>query len=246
MLIYKAGYRKVSCPFLILYPYLLLQYSMTRKTFSIVPHFRANSFSVDEIDELAQILRKYHIQYIKFTSTKRLALANPNKEYLDKISRELQHLSEQKKSNWITSIGACLGKNWCKHGIRDASLLATRIESIKPGFTPKGRIKVGIAGCKRCCTEPFIRDIGVVPDKKGWTLVFGGNGGGKPRIGDIVANSLSDDQVIELIRKCLTVYQENAEPKMRTARFIESFGLDNFLHGLRSTLPTGTGNSPSK
>ncbi len=76
------------------------------------------------------------------------------------------------------------------------------------------------------CTEPFVRDVGIFATKKGWTLVFGGNGGGNPRLGDIVAEGLNDDQVIELVRKCLTFYQQNAKYKSRTARFMERIGID--------------------
>lgn len=59
-------------------------------------------------------------------------------------------------------------------------------------------------------------------------MVFGGNGGGNPRLGDIIAEALTDDQVVDLVQKCLTVYQQNAKYKSRTARFMERFGIDAF------------------
>ncbi len=213
---------------------------MPKTNFSLVPNFQADTFALDELENLTHVLQKFSVHGVKFTSTRRLALAGPTKEERAQISSELQHISIPRKNNWITSIQACPGKSWCKHGIRDSTALAERVESIEFDFTPKGRIKIGIAGCKRCCTEPYIRDIGVVPDRIGWTLTFGGNGGGKPRIGDIIARGLTNKQAIELIRNCLTVYQENAESKMRTARFIESFGLQQFAR-LVGTMPlTGT------
>jgi NAD(P)H-nitrite reductase large subunit len=37
---------------------------------------------------------------------------------------------------------------------------------------------------------------------------------------------LNDDQVVELTRKCLTFYQQNAKYKSRTARFMERVGIE--------------------
>jgi len=79
-----------------------------------------------------------------------------------------------------------------------------------------------------CCTEPYVRDLGIFASKKGWTLVFGGNGGNNARIGDIVAEGLNDDEVLALAKKCLTIYQEEATPHSRSARFMERFGIEAF------------------
>jgi NAD(P)H-nitrite reductase large subunit len=65
-----------------------------------------------------------------------------------------------------------------------------------------------------------VRDIGVFGKKNGWTLVFGGNGGGCPRIADIVAEDLSDDEVIEYIGRCLDFYRKNARKMERTGRLM--------------------------
>jgi NAD(P)H-nitrite reductase large subunit len=73
-----------------------------------------------------------------------------------------------------------------------------------------------------------VRDIGIFGKKKGWTLVFGGNGGGCPRIGDIVAENLSDEEVIEMVGKCLDYYRNNARPMERTARFMRRSKIDSF------------------
>jgi len=82
------------------------------------------------------------------------------------------------------------------------------------------KTKVGISGCPLNCCESYVRDIGLFGKKKGWTLVFGGNGGGCPRIGEIIAENLSDDEAIELIGKCLDFYGKNARRLERTARFM--------------------------
>ncbi|MCI5119982.1 MAG: nitrite reductase, partial [Candidatus Electrothrix sp. AUS4] len=74
--------------------------------------------------------------------------------------------------------------------------------------------------------ESWMRDIGLTAEKKGWRLSFGGNAAGKPRIGDLIADGLSDDEALELVRKALNFYLFTATPKTRTARFVERFGIE--------------------
>jgi NAD(P)H-nitrite reductase large subunit len=44
----------------------------------------------------------------------------------------------------------------------------------------------------------------------------------------VIAEDLTDDQVIELAKKCFDYYGRNAKPKERTARFIDRIGIEEF------------------
>jgi NAD(P)H-nitrite reductase large subunit len=77
-----------------------------------------------------------------------------------------------------------------------------------------------------CCGERYVRDVGVLGRKTGWTLIFGGNSGGHSRSGDVLAESLTKEDVIGLIKRCLDYYAANGKKKERTARFIERIGID--------------------
>ncbi|MBU4263196.1 MAG: hypothetical protein KKC76_15180 [Proteobacteria bacterium] len=64
-----------------------------------------------------------------------------------------------------------------------------------------------------------------MPSRSG---VSWGNGGGQPRIGDIIAENLSDEQVIELDGGCLDFYRSGARKKERNARFMERIPQEQF------------------
>nr|MDJ0622660.1 nitrite reductase [Desulfocapsaceae bacterium] len=83
-------------------------------------------------------------------------------------------------------------------------------------------------GCSMCCTEPYLRDVGIIATKKGWSISFGGNGGSRPRIGDLLAQRLAEEEVVNQVKKALIFYCQKANRKERTARFIERFGIDRF------------------
>jgi NAD(P)H-nitrite reductase large subunit len=57
-------------------------------------------------------------------------------------------------------------------------------------------------------------------------LSFGGNAAGTPRIGDLVADRLSDDEAVELVKKTLNWYLKTAKYKTRSARFMERVGIE--------------------
>ena len=80
----------------------------------------------------------------------------------------------------------------------------------------------------------MVRDIGLLGKKSGWSLVIGGNAARRPRIGDIVAERLSKEQVISLTQRFLDYYRQYAKDRERTARFCERLGLKQIQHAILS------------
>ena len=127
-------------------------------------------------------------------------------------------------------VQACPGTETCKFGQGDSLSLAAKVEKMfvgKEDFIP-AKTKFGISGCTLNCAESYVRDLGAFCTPKGWTVIVGGNSGGRPRIGDVIAKNLTEDQVIELFSKCLDFYGRNANSRERMPRFIERIGIEEF------------------
>lgn len=91
------------------------------------------------------------------------------------------------------------------------------------------KAQICVSGCPNNCSEGYLRDIGFLGKKNGWGMIVGGTSGRRPRIGgDVIAESLTDDQAVELAQKCLAYYKNNARHRERTYRFIERIGIDAF------------------
>ncbi|MBW6519897.1 MAG: nitrite reductase [Desulfoarculaceae bacterium] len=199
-----------------------------QKTFTVIPGLSMGLLAPRELEEIVAVIKTYDVPMIKITSAQRLALLGMDEEDQERIKAELQPLIRPMTANNLEYVHACPGSRWCKYGTRDSLALGARIEQISLAEPLPAKVKVGISGCRMSCAGPYVRDVGIFATKKGWTLVFGGNGGGNPRLGDVVAEGLTDDQVVDLVRKCLTIYQQKATFKSRTARFMERFGIDAF------------------
>lgn len=165
---------------------------------------------------------------IKLTSAQRLALVGLNPEDVEKIWQELGADVGPAVGPCVHYVKACPGTAACRFGILDSLGLGLRLEKEFLGMDLPAKVKIGVSGCPNKCGEAYVRDIGLFGKKSGWTFIFGGNSGARPRIGDIIAENLTDDQVVELARKCLDYYKANARGRERTARFIERIGIEEF------------------
>ena len=202
------------------------------KTYNILPGTKMGVLTAEHLEKLSEIARKYSIPFFKITSAQRLAIIGHGPETAEQIWMDLGQKTGPKKPGGLHYIQACPGVTWCKYGRQDSLVLGEKIEKSFDGLELPAKTKVGISGCPFNCCESYVRDIGVFGKKNGWTLVFGGNGGGCPRIADIVAEDRNDDEVIDLIGKCLDFYRSNARKMERTGRLMRRIKTDRLWEHL--------------
>jgi len=198
------------------------------KTYNVLPGTRMGVITTDYLEKVTEVARKHNISFFKITSAQRLAIVGHEPETAEQIWQELGQETGPKKPVGIHYIQACPGIKWCKYGRQDSLAMGEKLEKIFGDLPLPAKTKVGISGCPLNCCESYVRDIGIFGKKNGWTLVFGGNGGGCPRIGDIIAENLNDDEVLELVGKCLDYYSKNARRLERTARLMRRTDIDKF------------------
>jgi NAD(P)H-nitrite reductase large subunit len=196
-----------------------------KETYAIVPRIPVGLLTPDNLDKLTLVIKKYRIPVVKVVSGQRIALVGIKGEEVEEIWRELSMEPGKATELCVHYVQACIGTAACKLGVQDSLGLGLELGKIFVGNLP-GKVKIGVSGCSMTCGESFVRDIGVQGKKNGWTFIFGGNSAGHPRIGDILAEDLTTDQVLELAKKSLEYYQANGKKRERTARFIERTGIE--------------------
>jgi len=201
-----------------------------KETYAIVPRIPMGVLTPEILENLAKVARKYKVRIIKITSGQRIALVGIKPGDVDDAWKDLVMEVGPAEGLCVHYVQACPGTETCKFGQRDSLGLASRIEKMyvgKEDFIP-AKTKFGISGCRLNCAESFLRDIGAYAAPDGWTVIVGGNSGGRPRIGDVIAEKLSEEQTLELIKKCLDYYSKNANPRERMPRFIQRIGIEEF------------------
>jgi NAD(P)H-nitrite reductase large subunit len=199
-----------------------------KKTYAIVPRIPGGLLDRNHLRAIADAVDKYDIPIVKLTAGQRIALVGLQEEDLQGVYRDLGMDPGKATELCLHYVQACPGTEVCKFGVRDSLGFGIGLENLLAGKELPAKLKIGVSGCQFCCAENFVRDIGVLGKKNGWTVSFGGHSGNRPRIGDILATDLADDAAIALIDKCLKFYKENARKKERSSRFIERIGLEEF------------------
>ena len=197
-----------------------------KETYAIVPRIPGGLAKLDNFKDVVKVVEKYNIPIIKITSGHRLALVGMKAEVVNDIWQDLKMDMGKATELCLHYVQACPGNIVCKYGAQDSLGLGIEIEEFFLGMDLPAKVKIGISGCPFCCGESFVRDIGMLGKKKGWTVIFGGNSARRPRIGDIIAENVEKEAAINLTKRCLEYYAANAKKKERTARFIERTGIE--------------------
>ncbi len=199
-----------------------------KETYAIVPRIPGGLLKRNHLRAIADAVEKYDIPLVKLTSGQRIALVGLKEENLQNIYQDLGMDPGKATELCLHYVQACPGTEVCKFGVRDSLGFGIQIENLLAEKELPAKMKIGVSGCQFCCAENFVRDIGVLGKKNGWTISFGGHSGNRARVGDILATDLSDEQAIELIIRCTEFYRENARKKERASRFIERIGVEEF------------------
>jgi NAD(P)H-nitrite reductase large subunit len=201
-----------------------------KETYAIVPRIPMGILTPEILEKLAKVARKYNVRIIKITSGQRIVLIGFKPQEIESAWEDLEMDVGPAEGLCVHYVQACPGTETCKFGQGDSLGLAANIERMyvgKKDFIP-AKTKFGISGCKLNCAESYLRDIGAFATAEGWSVLVGGNSGGRPRIGNVIAEKLSEEEAVELIKRCFNYYSKNAKQRERLPRFVERIGIEEF------------------
>ena len=203
-----------------------------KETYAIAPHIPCGVVTPDLLRKIADVSEKYNAQAIKITGATRIVIVGLKEDEIDSAWEELGVDKGAAVGLCVRSIRACPGSTFCKIGKQDSLGLGMKLDKKYHGFQLPGKFKMAVSGCRLSCAESWVRDIGLIGKKDGWTLTIGGNVGAHPRIGEEFLDGLDDQGALDAVDKVVAHYQENAKPGERLGKMIDRLGLDGFKAAL--------------
>jgi NAD(P)H-nitrite reductase large subunit len=201
-----------------------------KETYAIAPHIPGGiitDFSV--LRKIADTAEKFGLQAVKLTSAGRFALVGIRAEDVDQVWQELGLSPGAAVGLCVRSIKICPGTTFCRLGTQDAVGIGLKLDAKYHGYTLPYKFKIGVSGCPNNCSESSIKDLGLVGAAKGWRLLAGGFASGlKPRLADVIATGLSDEEALAAIDRVLEWYKQVGKAK-RLGRVMDEIGLEKFL-----------------
>ncbi|HNS25709.1 MAG TPA: NAD(P)/FAD-dependent oxidoreductase [Methanobacteriaceae archaeon] len=197
------------------------------ETYAINPYIPGGLVEPDTLRKIADVAEKYDAKFIKLSSEHRITIFGIPYQDVDEIWNDLEMEPGGLSGKIVRPVKFCIGKSSCKMAKQNTMEIGLEIDQRFRGTKTPDKMKIAVSGCENSCAEPGVRDIGLIGTNKGWKVLVGGNAGIKPRLGDLIANDLSSEEVLALMDKIINYYIENEE-SVRLGRFIDNMGLDEF------------------
>ena len=199
-----------------------------KNTYAIAPHIPGGiilDFNV--LRKIVDVAEKHGAQALKLTSAQRIAIVGIEEDKIDQVWEDLGMDKGHAVGLCVRSVKICPATHFCKRAQQDAVTLGLEIDKRYHGMTLPSKFKIGVSGCMNSCSESAVKDLGLIGTSKGYKILIGGNAGVKPRLADVLADNVSQDDVLPLIDKVVNYYKENGKNYERMGTMIERLGLEN-------------------
>ncbi|NQS84695.1 nitrite reductase large subunit NirB [Pantoea allii] len=205
-------------------------------TYSVIPRSPGGEITPQGLKVIGDIAQQYHL-YTKITGSQRIGLFGAQKDDLPAIWSQLIAAgfeTGQAYAKALRMAKTCVGSSWCRYGVGDSLGFGIMLENRYKGIRTPHKMKFGVSGCTRECAEAQGKDVGIIATEKGWNLYVCGNGGIKPRHGDLLAADLDDATLIAYLDRFMMFYIRTADRLQRTSLWLES--LEGGIDYLRSVI----------
>ncbi|MFB7647366.1 nitrite reductase large subunit NirB [Streptomyces sp. NPDC056084] len=192
-------------------------------SYSIVPRIPGGEITPDKLIVIGEVARDFGL-YTKITGGQRIDLFGARVDQLPSIWTRLVQAGFESGHAYgksLRTVKSCVGQTWCRYGVQDSVRMAIDLELRYRGLRSPHKLKSAVSGCARECAEAQSKDFGVIATANGWNLYIGGNGGAAPRHADLLAQDLTDTQLVRLIDRFLMFYIRTADRLERTSVWLE-------------------------
>ncbi|MER5523363.1 nitrite reductase large subunit NirB [Streptomyces sp. NPDC002677] len=200
-------------------------------SYSVVPRIPGGEITPEGLIVIGEIARDFGL-YTKITGGQRIDMFGARVEQLPLIWTRLVDAGFESGHAYgkaLRTVKSCVGQTWCRYGVQDSVRMAIDLELRYRGLRSPHKLKSAVSGCARECAEAQSKDFGVIATANGWNLYVGGNGGATPRHADLLAQDLTDTELVRLIDRFLMFYIRTADRLERTSTWLERIpgGLDH-------------------
>jgi nitrite reductase (NADH) large subunit len=192
-------------------------------SYSVVPRIPGGEITPEKLIVIGEVARDFGL-YTKITGGQRIDLLGARVEQLPLIWTRLVDAGFESGHAYgksLRTVKSCVGSTWCRYGVQDSVRMAIGLELRYRGLRSPHKLKSAVSGCARECAEAQSKDFGVIATANGWNLYVGGNGGATPRHADLLAQDLSDAELVRLIDRFLMFYIRTADRLERTSVWLE-------------------------
>ena len=177
--------------------------------------------SIGMMRRVLDVMAAHGLTTLRATTGQRMNLEGVPKDRLGEIVAALGTAVEK----CPPGVSVCPGGAQCRYGKQETRELGKRLTTlVKENGPYPFKVKSGVSGCSFGCGLSFVRDIGLVGKVAGWDLYLGGSATTRPGLGVLLGSGLTEDDVLEAVRKALAFYKEHGRKRERIGRMVQRLG----------------------
>lgn len=191
---------------------------------TFAPYMPVGVIEIGELEKLVARLRESGAEKVKFGGEMVFVWEGPERPHDPAPGYE----SNNFKAPRVRPVRLCSAEVFCQRYKRPVLELARKIDERFRGTPLPVKLHIGIAGCPRSCSEPSVKDIGIIAHNQGYEILLGGSAG----LGPVLAQSVGlakDEKTVLAIIKRVIAYMQQGGKKMRLGRLIAKIGRERFL-----------------
>ncbi|MDF1734043.1 MAG: nitrite reductase large subunit NirB [Minwuia sp.] len=199
-------------------------------TYSVVPRMWGGITTPDELRTIANVADKFAIPTVKVTGGQRIDLLGVKKDDLPAVWSDLNAagmVSGHAYGKALRTVKTCVGSEWCRFGTQASVSLGVRMERFLWGAWTPHKVKMGVSGCPRNCSEATIKDFGVICVDSGYELLFAGAAGMEVKETVPLCKVETEEQVMEYCVALLQLYREEAHYLDRMHKWLARVGMEH-------------------
>lgn len=193
--------------------------------YAIAPHISCGIVTPALLRTLADVAEKHQVSAMKITSAARIALIGIAEKQVDSVWADLNMDPGHAVGLCVRSIKVCPGLDYCRLAQQNSLKMGMKLDDIYHGMVLPSKMKMGVSGCKIQCAENCIKDISLYGTADGWTVMIGGNGSVRPRLANLLAEDLTENDTLDTVAKIIAYYKDHSK-RERMGRMIERIGLE--------------------
>lgn len=200
--------------------------SHKKRTYS--PHIEAGVISVKEMRKILDAVEADGAKNIKM-SGEVIFVWDEGKGPNPHIEEQTAYTANDFRFGGVRPIKMCSAETFCQRFQQPVLGLARKLDQMFYRRPLATKVIVAVAGCKRSCSEPATKDVGIIGTAEGYEILVGGNAGYSPKIARSIGIFPTQKKVIAIVEKIMNYADKHCKKTERLGVVIEKVGMESFL-----------------
>ena len=202
---------------------------------TFTPYLPTGVISADELCELARAMREKGAKTVKLTGE--IIFVWESDSFPGTPPSELKWQPSVFKGTSVRAVKMCSAETFCQRYKNDVLDLAKEIDKRFRGIELSAKLAIGVAGCRRSCSEPSTKDIGIVGRPHGYLILVGGSAGFNPRVARSIGQVATTDDVLTVIERTIAFSKTRGGVTERLGAIIEKTGIKTYMKEVFDGIP---------